>query len=145
MSNDIRINTSFFSNLKTKKLRKVFGGEGIISLIVLWMYAAENNPKGDLTGMTAEDIATITDWEGDPTEYLDTLVSIGFLDRDKGGLVIHDWEKHNPWVFHAQERSQRAKKNVEKRWLKSQTPERNSDGREWQEAEAIMDRVNGEN
>lgn len=116
VNKDIRLKVSFFSHLKTKRLKRELGWEGIISLIKLWMYAAVNKPKGDLTGMSAEDIAIASDWEGDPDEYLKVLIALGFLDEHEDCLTIHDWEEHNPWAANAHMRSQIAKANVEKRW-----------------------------
>jgi hypothetical protein len=116
VNKDIRLKVSFFSHLKTKRLRRELGCEGIISLIKLWMYAAVNKPTGDLTGMSAEDIAIASDWEGDPDEYQKALVSLGFLDEQEGMLAIHDWEEHNPWAANAHMRSRIAKENAERRW-----------------------------
>jgi hypothetical protein len=118
VNKDIRLKVSFFSHLKTKRLKRELGWEGIISLIKLWMYAAVNKPKGDLSGMSAEDIAIASDWEGDPGEYLKALIDLGFLDEQEGRLSIHDWQEHNPWAASAPERSRRMSDLAQKKWKK---------------------------
>lgn len=117
MNSDIRISITFFQHHKTKKLIRRFGPEGIIFLQKIWVYAAQYRSKGRLDDMTAEDIAVAVDWMGEPDELVSTLCEIGFLKQCEEGIyLIHDWEVHNPWAFHAKERSEKASNAANARW-----------------------------
>jgi hypothetical protein len=110
MNTDIRLLLSFQQHPKTKKLRRKLGDGGPLSLIYLLMFAAANKPDGILTGMDVEDIALAGDWQGDPGEFVDTLVAVKSLDLDDETYRIHDWEEHNPWAAGAEQRSDHARK-----------------------------------
>jgi hypothetical protein len=113
MNTDIRIKTSFFRNLKTKKLEKKAGPEGIISLLKLWLYVAEYKSDG-LLDLTEEDILLIC--ETDNKDFVSILVELKFIDVDENGYKIHDWEEHNGYCASHKIRSKKAKENVMKRW-----------------------------
>ncbi len=124
MNKDIRLSVDFFQHHKTKRLKRKLGLEGIIALQQLWCYAAKNRPKGSLTDMDAEDIASICDWDGDDQELVSCLCDIGFLEQcDEGIYHIHDWESHNPYAAYAEERSESARKAAKARWAKQNNAE----------------------
>lgn len=117
MNHDIRIDISFATHRKRKKLFNVLGAQGVLSLIDLWLATAENRPKGILTGMSDGDIALDAQWEGDPAEFCQALVEVGFLDRAEDGVYsIHDWRDHQPYAFFAEDRSAQAKAAAQARW-----------------------------
>ena len=44
-------------------------------------------------------------------------IEVKFLDTvDNGGYAIHDWAEHQPWAYHAEERSERARAAVRVRF-----------------------------
>ena len=116
MNKDIRINVGFFQHHKTKKLIYKLDYKGVIALLSLWTYAAQNKPKGILSNMDEVDIALSACWEGDAGEFVNTLVDIGFLEDNAGTYSIHDWERNNPYAFHADERSEHARKAANARY-----------------------------
>lgn len=116
MNSDIRINVGFFQHHKTKKLIYKLGHEGVTSLLTLWAYAAQNKPKGNLSGMDSLDIALAAGWSGDAERFTSILKDIGFLEIQGETYTIHDWELHNPYAFHAEERSEHARKAARARW-----------------------------
>lgn len=66
-------------------------------LEMLWHVTAKNCPRGDIGKMSDEDIGLMIDWIDDPTDLIDTLVEMGWLDRDpEFRLVVHDWSHHAP-------------------------------------------------
>jgi len=115
MSNDARIMTSLPAHPKTKKLIRRHGQAAGWNLICLFLFARDNKPDGDFTGMTAEDIELAADWQGKDGEFIESLVDLGFLDEVDGGYLIHDWEDHNPWAAGAEMRSIKARWNAIKR------------------------------
>lgn len=62
---------------------------------MLWHYAGEYIPEGDIGSVPDKEIARAVDWSGKPKRLVDALVSTGWVDKHpKYRLVIHDWEDH---------------------------------------------------
>lgn len=116
MSNDARIMTSLPSHPKTRKLIKRHGQVAAWNLICLFLFARDNKPDGDFSGMAADDIELAADWQGEDGLFVGSLVEIGFLDQTQDGYRIHDWADHNPWAAGAKKRSESAQRNAAKRW-----------------------------
>jgi len=64
---------------------------------MLWWWAMDYAPSGDLSDFTAEDIALAAGWEGDSDAFVSALLGsgmglrAGFLERDeRGNLMVHD-------------------------------------------------------
>ncbi len=115
---DIRIKTSFPDHRKTLKLIKKLGIKGVGHLVIMWAKLSLTRPLGVLTGYDVSDIEMEAKWDGEPGEYVQTLLEVGFLDYspETGVYSLHDWEEHQEWVVKAPERSMRAKARAEKRW-----------------------------
>lgn len=134
MSSDIRIAVDFYDHPKTVKLMAAFGAEGVVRLQRLWIWAARYRPKGILSKMDDLDWIAAFDYNGsdatsNATSMRDALLRIGFLEKGRHGRVkIHDWNEHNPYVFYAPERKQRAKNAAKARWGKKIPTEHNSCG-----------------
>lgn len=105
MNSDIRLSVGFWQHPKTKKLARRLGLEGVRSLQILWLWAAQNRPNGALSGMDCEDIEIAADWQGEDGVLLSTLRAIGFIDGDDGALCLHDWRVNNGWVAGSDARS----------------------------------------
>ena len=61
----------------------------------LWHLTAIEAPAGDIGKLSDEDIAMAIEWENDPTDLVNILVDVGFLDRsDEHRLLVHDWYDH---------------------------------------------------
>ncbi len=116
MPDDCRVKRSFSNHPKRVKLQRRLGRDAVLALVELWTFAAESRPTGDLTGLTAEDMAIAAGYEGDAERWIDELVDVGFLDRDELGLRIHDWADHNHFAFTSPERSERSRKAARARW-----------------------------
>lgn len=106
---DIRLTIGFFENPKIRKLSRIAGYAAPLHLIKLWMYAASNRTSGILTGMQVEDIETVCDWDGEPGELCNAMVTCKLLDIEDGIYVIHNWAKRQPWAHGAEARSDKAR------------------------------------
>jgi hypothetical protein len=116
---DIRLDTGFLGNLKTRKLLKDLGDHGVVCTIRLWSYAGERHKKGVLVGFTLDDLEEIAGWTGERGAYASYAVRMRWVDAaDDGTLSIHDWNEHQPWVFHSEKRIEAAKIGAAKRWEK---------------------------
>lgn len=120
MNSDIRILTTFPHHPKTKKLKRKLGADGVLSLVNLWVYAAQNRTDGCLAGMDYEDIAIAADWDNDASGFIECLLTVGFLDKKGEELILHDWREHNPYAANSEMRSRQAAKNQIIRWIKGE-------------------------
>jgi len=99
LNTDFRVSVDFFSHHKARKLKKRIGGDGLLSLLQLWAYAAKNRPDGDLSGMSIEDIELASNWDGDEGLFVSSSIEVGFIEIDDcGDYVLHDWLENNPWA-----------------------------------------------
>lgn len=115
MNNDARISVGLPSHPKTKKLIRRLGPGGAWNLVCLFLWAAQNRPQGDLSGLSDEDIELAAGWDGEDGKFITALVDVRFLDGTVCAREIHGWEEHNPWAFGSDLRSAKAKWNSIKR------------------------------
>ncbi|MFD2206621.1 hypothetical protein [Kiloniella antarctica] len=114
---DIRLQCGFHSHPKTIKLIRKIGHEGAFCLTQLWCWAAENRPKGDLAGLDIDDIEIAAGWTGEEGKFHAAILGT-WLDED---LKLHTWEDHQGYIFHAEERSEKARNAAAARWGKRKT------------------------
>lgn len=124
---DFRVDVGFFRHIKTKRLKRMLGLEGVVMLQMLWAYATENKHDGD-TVYTQDDIDLAVDSEFEPGKFATILCDIGFLDSVDGGFVLHQWEDHNGFAATASARVEKARKAANARW-------ENKNGQSHQECE----------
>jgi hypothetical protein len=105
MNRDIRLSVGFFDHPKIIKLKRQLGHEGILALMRLWLWAAQNRPSGLLSGMDDEDIAIAARWKGESTAFKDVITRLKLLDTVGDAYQIHDWQEHNAWQSEAENRS----------------------------------------
>lgn len=82
---------------KTKKLCRILNiskREAVGTLHLLWWWALDYAEDGDLSRYDDLDIAIGADWDQSETDFVNALVSAGFLDRDGDQLFIHDWRDY---------------------------------------------------
>jgi len=115
---DIRLDAEFVNHPKTKRLIRVLGHEGFYALVSLFSNVAKIYPKGRLKNCDEIDIADMANWDKDPDKLVAALMDekIGFLELVDGEYCIHDWEDNQPYVYHSDKRSEKAKKAAEARW-----------------------------
>jgi hypothetical protein len=64
---------------------------------LLWLFAMDQAPGGDVGKWTDHDIEAELGWEGQECALVAALVEAGWLDRCQDNrLVIHDWADHLP-------------------------------------------------
>jgi len=117
MNKDIRLLTTFPRHPKTIKFKRVIGSWEPI--VTLWLWAAENRPSGDLSGMEAEDIAIAAGFDGDAQALLQAFFSIKLVDGSiDGKMLLHGWNEHNAYAAAAERRSEKARLASKTRWEK---------------------------
>lgn len=120
---DFRIDVGFFNHIKTKRLRKRLGLEGVFALQMLWAYAAQHEHEHGRV-YSSEDIELAVDWGGD--DLAPMLAEVGYLDAVDGGYIIHEWETHNGYAASAAKRSEAARTAANKRWESRRTCDGNA-------------------
>lgn len=109
MNTDIRLSVGFWRHPKTVKLQRRLGLEAVRSLQILWLWAAQSKPSGDLSGLDDEDISIAADWDGDVGVFASALSAIGFLDGESGGYSLHGWQENNGWASSEPTRSEKGR------------------------------------
>ena len=56
----------------------------------LWIRVHRISPDGDLKNFDDDDIADAAGWDGEPSDFVESCVRAGLLDRTENGLQIHD-------------------------------------------------------
>jgi hypothetical protein len=118
MKADIRVDADFIGNPKTQRVIREMGDKVITSLLSLWGFAAKHRTKGILRGLSPEEIGEVARWDGDPKQFVSSLVWLRWLEKRGKVYSIHEWEIHQTYAFFADERSQAARKAAETRWKK---------------------------
>lgn len=116
MNTDIRLSVTFPNHPKIIKLQRRLESQAVVSLIYLWIHVAQNKSSGVLANMSAEDIEIAAQWNGQPDAFVKTLVELRLLDHENNTYTVHNWEKNNPYAFHASDRSAKAIKAAQARW-----------------------------
>lgn len=105
MNSDIRLSVGFFDHPKTIKLERQLGLDGVVALIRLWLWAAQNRPNGVLSGMDVDDIEIAARWSGEQREFCAVATALRFMDCTNGEYRLHGWKEHNEWQAQAEQRS----------------------------------------
>lgn len=78
--------------MRLKRELRIRTPQAVGHLCLLWLWALDNAPDGDLARFTPEEIAEVCQYTGRPQEkLLQTLITVGFVDED---LRLHDWNEY---------------------------------------------------
>ncbi|WP_338841816.1 DnaD domain protein [Paenibacillus glucanolyticus] len=84
-------------------------------LHMLWWWALDYAPDGDLSKFEHEDIADAMQFDGDPDLLVRMLIDARFVDQTEEELLIHDWFEYGGRLFDKREKNnERKKKSREK-------------------------------
>ena len=116
--------TSLKSHPKTKRAARMAGinrAQLIGHLHMLWWWALEYAPDGNLSGLSYDEIEEEADWDGEPGQLINAFIdcgrngNAGFLIKNDGGLFINDWEEYGGRYLKKKEQGRkRIKKHREK-------------------------------
>ena len=109
MNHDFRITVGFPTHPKRLLLQSRLGKVAVLALIDLWEHCATQQWNGVLMKYTPKMIARVTDWDGDPQEFVDTLCAVGFLDAVEDGYLVHGWLDHNEYCSKVLDRIESAR------------------------------------
>lgn len=91
----IELHQTLPTNKKTvrlKNLLRIKTPQAVGHLCILWLWALDNAPDGDLSGFSTEEIAEVACWTGkNHGDFVGALIQAGFIDSD---MMLHDWEDY---------------------------------------------------
>lgn len=82
---------------KTKKLARLLGVSlpaAVGHLHYFWWWALDFAQDGTLEKYDGYDLADAMQWDGDPDQLVEALISAGYIDDTDDGLTIHDWGEY---------------------------------------------------
>ena len=118
VASDLRLACDWADHWKTRGLIRKCGPDAPRCLIRLWSYAADRRPNGDLSGLSADEIADAAKWpETEPSDrFIAALVDLRWLDGEDGNYRLHDWHNHQPWIADREKRREAARALAERSW-----------------------------
>ena len=122
MSAWIELHQSLPSHRKTLRLQsllKLRTPQAVGHLCLLWLWALDNAPQGDLSALSPRELATVCGYSPAKAQlWLDALVEAGFLDREGQTLRIHDWDDYAGQIVYERiknrERKRRYREQIRK-------------------------------
>jgi hypothetical protein len=114
----IEVHQSLPSHRKTSKLMRALDiktrAQAVGHLVMLWLWALDNAPTGNLREIDPDDVAEAAGWSGDSGKLLAALEKSGYLDEDGS---VHDWGAYAGRLI--DKRAANAKRNRESRAKKN--------------------------
>jgi hypothetical protein len=99
----IRLDVDLADHPKTIRLGKLLGNVAHphVYPINLWCWCKTYQPDGDLSRYADEPemISHASRWCGEAPEFIEAMVTAGFLDRDGDLLAVHGWDERNGEEF----------------------------------------------
>lgn len=78
--------------LRLKGLLKIKTPQAVGHVCMLWLWALDNAQDGDVSALSPEELAEVTEWHGkDPLKFLEAMINAGFIDKD---LQLEGWAEH---------------------------------------------------
>jgi len=108
----IELHQTLPSHRKIKKLKrrlKIKTPQAVGHVAMLWLWAIDNAPDGDLSQVDPEDIAEACEWPKDAEGFVAALKEAGLIDED---MRLHDWDEYAGRL--ADQRENRRKKDRER-------------------------------
>ena len=81
-------------------------------LHMLWLWAVDYAPDGDLSRFKPSAISNACEWPKDPEEFINGLKSVGFVDDDN---MLHDWADYGGKYLAQREASRQRARTVRER------------------------------
>lgn len=81
--------------LRLKALLNLKTPQAVGHLCLIWLWAVDNAPDGDISSVSAKELAQVAEFNiRKAEEFREALVAAGFLEREGESLLIHDWSTY---------------------------------------------------
>lgn len=85
----------FLDHWKTVRLVNALKAETAPLLVIrLWEHCQQRK-RATFHGFTAETLAAVCRWNGDPSKLWEAMTAAGFIRYEAGAVIVHDWEESN--------------------------------------------------
>lgn len=105
MSRYIQLDVGYFTHRKTMRLRAAIGTDALWVMPALWCYALQNQPDGDFSDWTDEELGIAIGFAGDPSTLVSALFKSGYLEENRS---LHNWEGRQSYARMASARARKA-------------------------------------
>lgn len=103
--------------LRLTGLLRIKPPQAVGHLALLWLWALDNAPDGDLSALSPGELAQVCQFSPRRAgELLEALVSANLLEREGGALRIHDWADYGGKYQQKREKS----RERQRRWVREQ-------------------------
>lgn len=123
---------------KTKKLARLLGVSlpaAVGHLHYFWWWALDFAQDGTLEKYDGYDLADAMQWDGDPDQLVEALISAGYIDDTDDGLMIHDWGEYAGKLLERRAKDRARKRAAAEAAGVSQNFRRSSDGNDEESGE----------
>jgi hypothetical protein len=100
------------------------------SMVMLWTWAIDNAPGGDVTGLESEDFAEIMSLSDLPqvAELLPVLLECGWVEQCGDSLCLHDWDDYGGRYEASKAASRERQRNLRERRRDQSVPYNSGNG-----------------
>jgi hypothetical protein len=112
----INLEADYFDHPKTRRLIGLLGKGSEVLPIRLWCWCARYHAEnGMLTDYSTQEIESCVGWWGEPGQFVEAMVKVGFMESNGTSYYVHEFAERNGHIAAFKER---AKKGAEARWSK---------------------------
>ena len=108
---------------KLKRLLKIKTPQAVGHLAMLWLWAVDNAPDGDLSTLDPEDIAEACEWPKDAEQLVQALMEAGFIDPD---AKLHDWSDYAGMLLDRRENQREKNRKRQQRYRNKRKADSNA-------------------
>lgn len=108
---------------KLKRLLKIKTPQAVGHLAMLWLWAVDNAPDGDLSTLDPEDIAEACEWTKDAEQFVQALTEAGFIDPD---AKMHDWSDYAGMLLDRRENQREQNRKRQQRYRNKRKTDSNA-------------------
>lgn len=108
---------------KLKRLLKIKTPQAVGHLAMLWLWAVDNTPDGDLSALDPEDIAEACEWPKDAEQFVQALTEAGFIDPD---AKLHDWSDYAGMLLDRRENQREQNRKRQQRYRNKRKADSNA-------------------
>lgn len=108
---------------KLKRLLKIKTPQAVGHLAMLWLWAVDNTPDGDLSTLDPEDIAEACEWPKDAEQLVQALMEAGFIDPD---AKLHDWSDYAGMLLDRRENQREQNRKRQQRYRNKRKADSNA-------------------
>lgn len=102
---------------KLKRLLKIKTAQAVGHMVMLWLWAIDNAPDGNLSQLDPEDIAEACEWTKDAGDFVQAIKEAGFIDDD---MRLHDWDDYTGLLMSRRQSKREKDRDRQRRYREKQ-------------------------